>query len=101
MATVTGMDMAMAMRHRFGFDRCGFVLAGISLGLSALPVAAAEWANIRHQEDYPHDDEAFVADWQVELDLLMAAVRAEDKAETAVLAQQFLDQRAARRGRPA
>ena len=60
-------------------------------------LAAAEWANIRHQEDYPHDDEAFVADWQAELDLLMAAVRAEDKAETAVLAQQFLDQRAARR----
>ena len=60
-------------------------------------LAAAEWANIRYQEDYPHDDEAFMADWQAELDLLMAAVRAEDKAETAVLAQQFLDQRAARR----
>ena len=45
MATVTDMDTAMAMRHRSGFDRCGLILlAGISLGLSAFPVAAAEWA---------------------------------------------------------
>ncbi len=43
MATVTGMDTAMAMRHRFDFDRCGLILAGLTLSLSALPAAAAEW----------------------------------------------------------
>lgn len=60
-------------------------------------LAAAEWANIRQQAAYPWQDESFAADWQAELDLLQAAVQAVDEAETAVLAQQFLDQRTTRR----
>lgn len=60
-------------------------------------LAAAELATIRQQAAYPHTDEAFVVDWQAELDLLKAAVISEDEAETAVLARRFLAQRAARR----
>jgi hypothetical protein len=55
---------------------------------------AAEWAAIRQRKAYPYRDETFVANWQAELDLLQAAVRAEDALETVVLAQQFLAQRA-------
>jgi hypothetical protein len=58
---------------------------------------AAEWIGIENEADYPTEDEAFAADWQAELDLLVAAIRAEDEGETAVLTQQFLDNRAARR----
>jgi hypothetical protein len=60
-------------------------------------LAAAERAGRRWQEAYPHQDEAFVAAWQAELDLLQAAVRAEDAAETADLTRQFLAGREARR----
>lgn len=58
---------------------------------------AAEWAATRQSGNYPVEDEAFGADWQTELDLLQAALRAEDVAETAVLVQQFLAQRTERR----
>jgi hypothetical protein len=60
-------------------------------------LAAAEWAAIRQGAAYPYREETFVADWQTELDLLQAALRAEDESETAVLVQQFLTQRDARR----
>lgn len=59
-------------------------------------LAAAERATAQ-EAAYPYEEEAFVAAWQEELDLLQAAVRAEDAAETAALAHQFLAQRAARR----
>lgn len=60
-------------------------------------LAAAEWAGIQDEANYPAEDEAFAAEWQAELDLLVAAIRAEDDGETAVLVQQFLADRAARR----
>ncbi len=67
-------------------------------GLSAPQrLLAGEMANIRHQDAYPYQEEAFVAGWQAELDLLTAALQAEDDAESAVLVQQFLAKRAARR----
>ncbi|MBE2224345.1 MAG: hypothetical protein IAF02_22585 [Anaerolineae bacterium] len=59
-------------------------------------LAAAETA-VRQSNNYPWHDDAHRADWDVELDLLTQAVEAEDVAETAVLAQQFLAQRAERR----
>ncbi len=60
-------------------------------------LAASEQTNIRHGGDYPHEEAPFVADWQMELDLLQTAVRAETVAEAAELTRQFLAQRAARR----
>lgn len=58
---------------------------------------AAERTNSQHQDVYPREETAFIEDWQTELELLQEAVRAEDVAETADLARQFLDQRGARR----
>lgn len=60
-------------------------------------LAASEQTNIRYGDDYPHEEASFVADWQMELDLLQTAVRAETDAEAAELTEQFLAQRAARR----
>lgn len=59
-------------------------------------LVAAERA-VAREATYPNQDGAFVAAWQEELNLLQAAVRAKDVAETAVLAQQFLTQRDTRR----
>jgi len=59
-------------------------------------LAAAETAV--HQADaYPWADEAHQAAWETELDWLHQAVSAETVAETAVLAEHFLAQRAERR----
>jgi hypothetical protein len=59
-------------------------------------LVAAETA-VRQASDYPWYEDAHVADWEVELDLLTQAVQAESEEETAVLAERFLAQRAARR----
>lgn len=59
-------------------------------------LAAAETA-VRTQDRYPWEDTDLQADWQVELDLLAEALRAETPAETAGLAEQFLAQRQQRR----
>lgn len=58
---------------------------------------AANWATIRHEGSYPVEDEAFRDAWQAELNLLKAAVQADDEKEAAELAGQFLAQREARR----
>lgn len=60
-------------------------------------LAAAETAVSRSESRYPWNNTAFQNDWQTELDLLAAAVQGETKAEMAVLAQEFLTQRAQRR----
>ena len=59
-------------------------------------LAAAETA-VHQSNSYPWYEESHHADWEAELDLLYQAVVAEDVAETAVLAEQFLAQREARR----
>ncbi|NKQ36995.1 MAG: hypothetical protein HF973_15455 [Chloroflexi bacterium] len=59
-------------------------------------LAAAETA-VHHQNNYPWNDADLQAAWQTELNLLQAALAAESKAETAVLSQQFLQQRQQRR----
>jgi hypothetical protein len=63
-------------------------------------LAAAETAVIRHGDRYPSDDTAVQEAWQVELDLLAQAVRADATEETAELVAQFLNQRAQRRALP-
>lgn len=60
-------------------------------------LAAAETAVSRQEAAYPFADDAAVAAWQAELDLLAAAVQADSEAEAADLARQFLQRRAARR----
>ncbi|MAU01969.1 MAG: hypothetical protein CL608_32945 [Anaerolineaceae bacterium] len=60
-------------------------------------LAAAETAVTRTESTYPWDDAALQEAWQTELDLLAAALEAETETEMMALAQQFLDQRQARR----
>lgn len=57
----------------------------------------AEWDGIRLSDLYPWGNQAGIDAWQQELDILKAALKSEDKEETRQLAQQFLDQRDARR----
>jgi hypothetical protein len=57
----------------------------------------AEWDGIRLSDQYPWESQAGIDAWQQELDILKAALKSEDKEETRQLAQQFLDQRDARR----
>ncbi len=59
-------------------------------------LAAAERAT-RGEASYPWADEALAAAWQIELDILAEALRAEGAEATADLARQFLAQRAGRR----
>lgn len=59
-------------------------------------LAAAETA-VRQENNYPWDDADLQAAWQTELDLLQAALAADSEGETAVIAQQFLQQRQQRR----
>ena len=58
---------------------------------------AAERTNAQHQNAYPREEASFIEDWRTELALLQAAVRAEEAAETADLARQFLTHRESRR----
>ena len=58
---------------------------------------AAEWDGIRLVDQYPWENQAGIDAWQQELDLLQAALKSEEKEEARQLAQQFLDQRDARR----
>lgn len=60
-------------------------------------LAAAETDVLVNEANYPWSDDAFIAAWQTELDLLTEALRAETDAQSAALAQQFLAQRAQRR----
>lgn len=57
----------------------------------------AERIYIEFGDQYPVADEAFVQDWQIELDLLADAMSAETDREAAALARDFLEQRASRR----
>jgi hypothetical protein len=57
----------------------------------------AEMAVINEQDKYPFREPAHVAAWQVELDHLYAALKAESEEETAALTRQFLENRQARR----
>lgn len=58
---------------------------------------AAERSTIQYQNAYPSEEASFVEDWQTELELLQAAVRAEETSAVADLARQFLTQRERRR----
>jgi hypothetical protein len=58
---------------------------------------SAEMAVINQQDKYPFREPAHAAAWQVELDLLYAALKAESAEETADLTRQFLENRQARR----
>lgn len=58
---------------------------------------AAESAGLRWEPSYPWEDQALRDAWQAELNLLQRALRAENDAEAADLARQFVQQRAARR----
>lgn len=60
-------------------------------------LAAAETAVTRTESTYPWDEATLQEAWQTELDLLAAALEAETESEMMTLAQQFLDQRQARR----
>ncbi len=57
----------------------------------------AEWDKIRLDEQYPWHDQAGIDAWQSELDLLTAALKAEDQESLEQLTQKFLDQRIQRR----
>lgn len=59
-------------------------------------LAAAEFAN-QYNSQYPWDDATSEAAWQEEVDILLAAVRAETDEEAAQLVQDFLAQRDERR----
>lgn len=59
-------------------------------------LTAAEFAN-QYDAQYPWDNEVSEADWQAEVNLLQAAVRAKTDEEAAALVQQFLTQRDERR----
>jgi hypothetical protein len=59
-------------------------------------LAEAEHAN-REESRYPWEDADLQEAWQVELDLLADALRADSAQSTADLARQFLDQRTRRR----
>ena len=59
-------------------------------------LAAAETA-VRQENNYPWDNADLQAVWQTELNLLQAALAADSEGETAVLTQQFLQQRRQRR----
>ncbi|MFW6098210.1 MAG: hypothetical protein ACOC9Z_09030 [Chloroflexota bacterium] len=60
-------------------------------------LAAAENSVLLAEASYPWSDDALIAAWQTELNLLAEALRAETDAQSAALAQQFLTQRAQRR----
>lgn len=60
-------------------------------------LAAAELAGRRDDDRYPWEDEALIADWQTELDILVEALRAGDTEEAAELVRAFLEVREARR----
>lgn len=57
----------------------------------------AEWDKIRLDEQYPWYDQAGIDAWQMELDLLTAALKAKDQENLKQLTQQFLDHRDQRR----
>jgi len=57
----------------------------------------AERDGIQLGDQYPWVDKAGIGAWQKELELLQAALKAEDKEITRQLAKQFLDQRTNRR----
>lgn len=59
--------------------------------------ASAEQFGEENRQGYPWTDAALEKDWQTELDLLSAAMGAAGKEEAAQAAQQFLEQRSARR----
>ena len=61
--------------------------------------AAAERANAESEDRYPWQDQTLQAGWQAELDLLARLLKTTDPAESADIAAQFLEQRAARRQR--
>jgi hypothetical protein len=58
---------------------------------------AGEQANLDWQDHYPWENETMQADWQRELDLLHAAMKAKDLDEVRSLSAQFLAQRDSRR----
>jgi len=60
-------------------------------------LAEAERANWRWEKEYPWADKALQEAWQVELNLLASALRADSPETTVELTRQFLAQRAARR----
>lgn len=60
-------------------------------------VAEAERSTPAGEGNYPWDDAAFEEAWQIELDLLVEAMRAQTESESRSLAQQFLAQRGRRR----
>ncbi len=57
----------------------------------------AEWDGIQLGDQYPWYDQSGIDAWQTELDLLQAALKAEDEEAVRQLAQQFLAQRTTRR----
>ena len=59
--------------------------------------SASEQANMDLQDDYPWFDEAMVADWKTELELLAEALQTDDPETALDLARRFLAQREARR----
>ena len=58
---------------------------------------SAELSASEQGDRYPYQDEAMVAAWQSELDLLVKALQAEEREDRASLAAQFLSQRDHRR----
>lgn len=60
-------------------------------------LAAAENANAQYESQYPWENKALQADWQVELDLLADALRTADPVQSLEFARSFLEIRAARR----
>lgn len=57
----------------------------------------AEWDGIRLADQYPWENQTSIDAWQEELDLLQAALKAQNVDEMRALAQQFLEQRNTRR----
>lgn len=57
----------------------------------------AEWDGILLSEQYPWFDQINIDAWQIELDLLQAALKQDDKETIRKIAQDFLDHRDSRR----
>lgn len=60
-------------------------------------LVAGEQANYEFEQKYPWDNDSLREDWQIELDLLAQALRAQTDEETRSLAQEFLQIRHSRR----
>jgi hypothetical protein len=60
-------------------------------------LTAAENANVKHESQYPWENEALQADWQTELELLADALRTTDPAQSLEFTLRFLEVRATSR----